>query len=474
MPEPDAPRVSTPRILTEPRRPARIRAMPSAPWLAVGTVCVGAFMGQLDASIVSTALPVLRLNLHASIAAVEWVVVIYVLVLAGTVAAVGKLADRIGRKLLYTYGFGIFVVGSAACALAPSLGLLVAARFVQAVGAVMLQANSYALIRDVLPTSKLGTGLGIQGAAQAVGLTLGPVLGGALTALGGWRWIFLVNVPIGVVGLALGWFLLPRSTHRDAESRIDAQGTVLLAAIPSAALAALSLAAQPDTPMWTIVALGILACLLAYAAYRRQRRAPGAVIDDALVRVAAFIAGISAALLSYVVLFSCLVAVPFFLEREEHLGLAAAGLELTALPLALAIVAPFGGAIRDRAGPRLPAGAGMAITAAAMGVLAVAASHPGLTVPALAIAGVGMGLFIPANNAATISAAPIDRGGAAGGLLNMARGLGTAIGVSVTAIAFAAGRGMITVALLMIAVSIGAGLVAVGWSVPRIRPDLVA
>ena len=291
--------------------------MPSAPWLAVGAVCVGAFMGQLDASIVSTALPVLRLNLHASIAAVEWVVLVYVLVLAGTVAAVGKLADRIGRKLLYTYGFGIFVVGSAACALAPSLGLLVAARFVQAVGAVMLQANSYALIRDVLPTSKLGTGLGIQGAAQAVGLTLGPVLGGALTALGGWRWIFLVNVPIGLVGLGLGWFLLPRSTHRDSESRIDAQGTVLLAAIPSAALAALSLAAQPDTPAWTIVALAILACLLAFAAYRRQRRAPGAVIDDALVRVAAFIAGISSALLSYVVLFSCLVAVPFFLEQRS-------------------------------------------------------------------------------------------------------------------------------------------------------------
>ena len=150
--EPEAPHRVTPRMLTEPRRPARIRALPlGAPWLAVGTVCVGAFMGQLDASIVTTALPVIRINLHASIASVEWVVLVYVLVLAGTVAAVGRIADRVGRKLLYTYGFGIFVVGSAACALAPSLGLLVSRRLVQAVGAVMLQANSYALIRDVLP-----------------------------------------------------------------------------------------------------------------------------------------------------------------------------------------------------------------------------------------------------------------------------------------------------------------------------------
>jgi MFS family permease len=196
------------------------------------------------------------------------------------------------------------------------------------------------------------------------------------------------------------------------------------------------------------------------------------VIDVALVRVPAFIAGISSALLSYVVLFSCLVAVPFFLERQVHLGPAAAGFELTALPLALAIVAPLGGVIRDRSGPRLPAGLGMAIAALGMGILALAASHPGLTVPALAVAGAGMGLFIPANNAATMSAAPTERGGAAGGLLNMARGLGTAIGVSVTSLAFAAGRGLIAVALLMIFVSIAAGITGVAWSVPRIRRDL--
>jgi len=176
VPEPEVPRRATPRLLTEPRRPARIRALPSAPWLAVATVCVGAFMGQLDASIVTTALPFIRINLDTSIASVEWVVLIYVLVLAGTVAAVGRIADRVGRKLLYTYGFGIFVAGSAACALAPSLGLLVLGRLVQAIGAVMLQANSYALIRDVLPPRRLGAGLGVQGAAQALGLCVGPAL----------------------------------------------------------------------------------------------------------------------------------------------------------------------------------------------------------------------------------------------------------------------------------------------------------
>jgi EmrB/QacA subfamily drug resistance transporter len=462
--DPETPRRATPRILTEPRRPARIRELHAAPWLAVGTVCVGAFMGQLDASIVATALPVIRTNLHASIAGVEWVVLVYVLVLAGTVAAVGRVADRVGRKLLYTYGFGIFVAGSAACALAPSLGLLVLGRLVQAIGAVMLQANSYALIRDVLPASRLGTGLGVQGAAQAVGLSVGPALGGALTALGGWRLIFLVNIPIGLIGLALGWYLLPRSTHHDPESRLDPTGTLLLAAIPAALLAALSFAAQPGLPPWIEPVLIGLAAILLVGAVARQRRFAGSVVDAALVRVPSFLAGVIAALLSYVVLFGCLVAVPFFLEKELHIGPAQAGLELSALPVALAVVAPLGGVIRDRIGPRVPTGAGMILTAAGMALLAASATRTDLTVVALAVAGAGMGLFVAANNAATMFAAPRQRAGAAGGLLNMARGLGTALGVALTSLVFAAGRGITSVAVLLLVTAILAGAISVTWS----------
>jgi EmrB/QacA subfamily drug resistance transporter len=464
--DPEAPRRSTPRILTEPRRPARIRALHSAPWLAVGTVCVGAFMGQLDASIVTTALPVIRTNLHASIASVEWVVLVYVLVLAGTVAAVGRIADRVGRKLLYTYGFGIFVAGSAACSLAPSLGLLVLGRLVQAIGAVMLQANSYALIRDVLPPGRLGTGLGVQGAAQALGLCVGPALGGVLTALGGWRLIFLVNIPIGLIGLALGWFLLPRSTHHDPESRIDPTGTLLLAGIPAALLAALSFAPEAGKPAWTEPALIALAFVLVIAALARQRSASGSVVDAALLRVPAFDAGIAAAMLSYVVLFGCLVAVPFFLEISRHVGLVAAGLELGALPVALAVVAPLGGAMRDRIGPRIPTGLGMALSAAGMALLATSATRADLLVVALAITGAGMGMFIAANSAATMAAAPRQRAGAAGGLLNMARGLGTALGVALPSLLFASGRGITSVAVLLSAVAALAGVVSVLWSKP--------
>jgi EmrB/QacA subfamily drug resistance transporter len=451
-------------MLTEPARPARIRALHAAPWLAVGTVCVGAFMGQLDASIVTTALPVIRTNLHASIAGVEWVVLVYVLVLVGTVAAVGRVADRVGRKLLYTYGFGIFVAGSAACALAPSLGLLVLARLVQAIGAVMLQANSYALIRDVLPASRIGTGLGLQGAAQAVGLSAGPALGGALTALGGWRLIFLINIPIGLIGLALGWLFLPRSTHRDPESRIDPAGTLLLAAIPAAPLAALSFAAVPGTRGWIAPALIGLGAILVLVALVRQRSTPGSVVDAALLRLPAFVAGICAALLASVVLFGCLVAVPFFLERSLHVGPGTVGLELSALPVSLAVMAPLGGVMRDRIGPRAPTGAGMLVAAVGMALLSASATRADLTVVALAVAGAGIGLFVGANNAATMFAAPPQRAGTAGGLLNMARGLGTALGVASASLLLASGRGFASVADLLVGVALLAAVVSVIWS----------
>jgi MFS family permease len=287
-----------------------------------------------------------------------------------------------------------------------------------------------------------------------------------LTALGGWRLIFLVNIPIGLIGLALGWFLLPRSTHHDPESRIDPTGTLLLAAIPAALLAALSFAAEAGTPAWTEPSLIVLTCALVIAAVARQRSAAGAVFDAALIRVRAFDAGIAAAMLSYVVLFGCLVAVPFFLENSRHVGPVAAGLELSALPVALAVVAPFGGAMRDRIGPRVPTGLGMALTAAGMALLAASATRTDLLVAALAVAGAGMGMFVAANNAATMSAAPRQRAGAAGGLLNMARGLGTALGVALTSLVFASGRGITSVALLLLAVSVLTGVVSVLWSKP--------
>src|SRR6202042_3572638 len=203
-------------LLREPARPAVIREHPLAPWFAVATVCFGAFMGQLDASIVTVAFPALQRQFGTGLAATQWVSLAYLLVLTALLVPAGRWSDRAGRKLMYLYGFVVFAASSAACGLAPSLGALIALRVVQAGGAALLQANSVALVVTSVPARTRRAALGVQAAAQAVGLACGPVAGGVLVGTVGWRWGFLINGPVGLLAVLAGWSLLPR-TRRPAE-----------------------------------------------------------------------------------------------------------------------------------------------------------------------------------------------------------------------------------------------------------------
>ena len=196
-------------IWREAPRPAVIRESRLAPWLAVGVVCFGAFMGQLDASIVTITFPAMEHDFSVPVAAVQWVSLVYLLGLVALLAPAGRLGDAAGRKLVYTYGFAVFTVASAVCGLAPSLGVLVCLRLVQATGAAMLQANSVALVTTSAPRDRIRFALGVQAAAQAIGLALGPTLGGLLTSTVGWRAVYWVNVPVGLTAIVAGRYLLP-------------------------------------------------------------------------------------------------------------------------------------------------------------------------------------------------------------------------------------------------------------------------
>ena len=419
-------------MLIEPRRPVVVRNWPRAPWLVVVTVSIGAFLGQLDASIVTLALPTLQQHFHASLAAVEWVALSYLVVLVASVTAVGRLADMIGRKLLYTYGFAVFTLASVGCGLSPTLGVLIGFRIVQAIGAAMLQANSVALIATAIPRASLGRAIGIQGAAQAVGLALGPSVGGLLIGAAGWRSIFFVNAPVGVVGLVLSLLLLPRS--RDLAPRVpfDWVGLGFFSPAIVAFLVALNVAGH-STVARPLALIGVSLICIAFF-IRRERRTAAPMIDPHLFRNVDFTAGVASGLLSYLVLFGTLFVVPVYLEHAHHLSPAHAGLELGVLPVALAVVAPFAGRARDRVGARIPTVTGMLVTAVPMALLAVPALGGRTSiwiVVLLAGIGAGLGLFTPANNAAIMAAAPREHSGMAGGVLNLTRGLGTALGVAV-------------------------------------------
>jgi MFS family permease len=267
------------RLLVEPKRPDRIRNRPGAFWLTVAAVCIGAFMGQLDASIVTVALPTLQRTFHASVGAVSWVGLSYLLVLVATVVAVGRLADMWGRKLLYVYGFGIFIVGSALCGLAPGLGWLIGFRALQAIGAALLQANSVAIIVLAVPKPSLGKAIGIQGAAQAVGLALGPTVGGFLLAAGGWRLIFFVNVPFGLLGMVAGVLLIPRSLNLQRPTPFDWSGFTLFFPAVVALFAAISFGNVRGWTSPSIIGLFVGGAGLVAMFILRERRCEHPMLD---------------------------------------------------------------------------------------------------------------------------------------------------------------------------------------------------
>jgi MFS family permease len=463
-------------LLAEPARPTVIREHPWAPWFAVGTVCFGAFMGQLDASIVTLAFPSLQREFHAGLAAVQWVSLAYLLVLIALLVPVGRLSDRAGRKLVYLAGFVVFTAASVGAALAGSLPVLTALRVAQAMGAAMLQSNSVALVVTSVPGSKRRAALGIQAAAQAFGLAIGPLAGGLLVASLGWRSIFLVNAPVGVLAITAGWFLLPRTRHRAAWARLDPIGVLLLAvAVVGLLVAASAIAGLPVPP--AALAASVAAAILGGAVLRWwEPRAPDPLLDPTLLEHRPMGPALLGALLGYLVLFGPLVLYPQTLAA--HGGAAwRAGLVLTALPAGFGLAA----ALAERVVPagwsnrrRCVAGGLAAALACAVQVV------PALPTPAIAgllmLLGIGLGMFIPANNTVLMGSLPERRSATGGGMVNMARGLGTALGVVAVTLTLHAGGGTRTggaVAMAMLtALALAAaatGLAGPTHRVPRTR-----
>jgi EmrB/QacA subfamily drug resistance transporter len=409
------------------------------PWLVAGTVCIGAFMGQVDASIAQLVLPELEREFHASIGAVAWVSIAYLLVVAAMLPVFGRLADMFGRKLLYCGGFVVFVTGSALCGLAPSLDMLVGARVLQALGASLLGANSVAIIVAAAGEARRGRALGLQSAAQAVGLSAGPVLGGFLIAALGWRWVFWINLPVGLLGVALGLLVLPRTERAPEPGRFDLAGAVLL--VPSMALSLFALNEAGHARLGSPLLIGpmLVGLLLLIGFVRREQRTTSPLIDLGLFRNAVFVAGNVAGLLSSAILFGTFFVLPFVLERAYGDSSLTAGLRLTVIPAGLGLVAPLSGALYDRLGARLLTVSGM--VAALVGLLALSFAIEGgrltLATASLALFGIGQGLFTAPNNSAIMGSAAAKESGQAGGLLNVMRYLGMSLGISLASVMLA-------------------------------------
>ncbi len=418
----------------EPAASARIARLSCYPWLVVGATCIGAFIGQLDASIVQLALPAIERVFHGHLSSVSWVAIGYLLAFASLLPTFARLSERFGQKLLYLAGYVIFAVASGLCGLAPSLELLILFRVLQGAGGALLGANSITiLIKNVAPQRR-GRALGIFAAAQAVGISGGPVVGGLLLSALGWRWVFWVAVPFGVAGAIVSWLIIPRSTELSREKRFDWRGAVLLTPGITAIVLVLSEFRAWGARSIPLLAAILASCLLLSAFVWWERRARTPLIDLDLFRSPVFTGGIIAVNLSYALLYSMFFLMSFTFLRSFHQSPIQAGLHLAIIPVTLGVTAPLSGNLYERVGKRFVTTTGMAVCTA--GVILLRSSltdsfpHELAIVLALGLFGVGLGLFITPNNCAVVAATPGAQRAQAGSLLSLIRVLGCTLGIA--------------------------------------------
>jgi EmrB/QacA subfamily drug resistance transporter len=399
-------------------------------WWVLLSMATGTFLSTIDGSIVNVALPTLESDLHTNFATVQWVVIGYLLVVASLMLGVARLADMIGKKHIYMTGMAVFVSGSALCGLAPSINFLIAFRVFQGCGAVMIQALGMGIVTENFPHTERGRALGVMGTFVSLGISLGPTLGGLLIGTVGWRAIFLVNLPVGMMGLLLVHRFVP-DWRPPGGQRFDFWGAVIV--LVTLLALALGLTLGPDagwssTPILALL-FGSLAGMLVFVAVELYLDQP--MIDTTLFHDPLFSISLATTFMVFIVMAGQGLLIPFYLEEVKGLDPTRTGLFLTVVPAALGLTAPLAGILSDRYGSRGIVLIGLVVIFGAcltISTLKADTSTLGYVVRLLPL-GFGVGLFQSPNNSAVMGAVPRERLGLTSGLLALTRNFGQATGI---------------------------------------------
>lgn len=403
-------------------------------WVVLAILACGVFMSTLDSSIVNISLPTIARAFGVPLSgAIEWVVIAYLVIIAAVLLTMGRLADMLGRKSLWIVGLVLFTIGSAICGLAPSLGFLIAARALQGLGGALLFAVSPAMLTSAFPARERGLALGSNAVIVALGVSVGPTLGGIITQTLTWHWIFYVNIPIGIIAVLLSFFIL-RERRNASQPRFDPLGALLLAL-------GLGLSFGQEWG-WTSLGLvglltGAIVMLVFFAIV--EAIVPHPIVDLALFRNRLFASANISLVISFLALFAVSFLLPFYYEDLRGYDTLTSGLLLTPLPLTIAAVAPISGRLADRIGTRWLAASGLAIACIGLLLLSTIGAQTSLLglIVRLVIVGLGQALFQSPNNSALMGAAPAGQQGIASGMLATGRVVGQSLSVAVTGAIFA-------------------------------------
>ncbi len=447
------------------------------PWLLMVALCVAQFMVILDATVVNVALPSIARSLSFPAGGLQWVVTAYVLASGGLVLLGGRAADVAGRRRIFLAGLALFTAASLASGIAPAAGALIAARAGQGLGAALLTPAALSIVTTSYAGAQRAAALGVWGAIGGAGAAAGVLAGGILTTWLGWRWVFLVNVPVGVVAGLLSLRLAPRHRPRRRFAReLDLAGAAL--AVAGLVMLAYTLAGAPahgwGSARTLLLALA-LALLTGFAAVERSARRP--LVPAELWRARSLVAGVLVMFGATGILVGTFFLNSLYLQDVQRASPLRVGLEFLPLALVIGAGAHLASRLLPRAGSRALIVAGLVVMGAGALLLTGVSARSGyLTgfLPGLLIVGMGTGLVFPATAVTAMSDIAEDRAGLASGLMTTAHEIGAALGVAVfSAVAVAAGGGIAAGYRhgFMVAAAVAAGLAVVAAvAVPAVRP----
>lgn len=417
---------------TRSRDAGRQNRTPS-PNLTLLATCLGLFLGQVDTTAINLALPAMSHDLSGGISGMQWAIDAYNVAFAALLLTGGTLGDRFGRRRLFRIGITVFILGSIACALAPTLGLLIAGRAVQGAGSAALLPQSLAILATAFPGRReRNRAMAAWSMVAGIGLAAGPTLGGLIVDEIGWKYIFWVNVPIGLAALFLAVRQVPES--RDSKARdLDPRGQLFGAMTLALATFVVVDGRNQGWTSPTILACAALALTSAVLFFRAEARHRDPMLPLDLMRRGQLPTATAVAFCMTFGMYSLLMLISLDFQQERGKSALAAGLMLLPLPLVFAVLSPLVGRMVSRYGPRLPMTAGMALMGTGLLIYALigGAASIWLTEAAFVIIGVGLALNTGPVVGVAVSAVEADRAGLASGVANLARIAGAALGVAV-------------------------------------------
>jgi EmrB/QacA subfamily drug resistance transporter len=400
-------------------------------WWVLSCTSLGMLLATVNSGTLIIALPDLERSLHTTLLQLVWVILVYMIVSTVLVPTAGRLSDLFGRKHAYVLGFLIFALASLGAGFSGSGTQLILWRVVQGIGGALLFANAAALVTDAFPKQELGLAMGTNTMVAAVGLVVGPVLGGALVAVA-WPWVFWFNVPLALIGAAWGRLVLHELSGRAEEQGLDLPGTAAYVVGLTGLVLALSrggLSGWNDALVFGGFAAAVV-LLPVFVLIERHGRAP--MLDLGLFADRLFGAASAAAFINGLSRFALMFLFVFYFQGPQSQSPIMAGLELAPMAIGMLVSSPLAGVYADRRGSRTLAALGMVVTAAGLAGMTMLQAHSAYVWSALwlALVGIGSGMFNSPNTAAMMGAVPVHRRGVAAGARVMLQNTGAVISIA--------------------------------------------